>query len=289
MIPFDYIREWRSQAPWSDMRQVEQDLIISRAICDLFDGTRLQGKIAFRGGTAIYKLLFQQPMRYSEDIDLVQTQAEPIGETISTIRDALKWLGQCKSRQSQHSTRLYFAFTPETGPNTTLKLKIEINTREHNSLYGIKKYPFQMNCSWHEANAEIPSYELDELFGTKLRALLQRDKNRDLFDLYQGISQCSIDCERTVSCMEHYLKQSNQTISRAQAEERMLTKLHRNLTADVVPLLPVGVRYDNDVAVNAFNLVWTELITRISGKPWKLSEKMIFELRDSKFPNLLPS
>ncbi len=89
--------------------------------------------------------------------------------------------------------------------------------------------------------------------------------------------------------MEHYLKQSNQTISRAQAEERMLTKLHRNLTADVVPLLPVGVRYDNDVAVNAFNLVWTELITRISGKPWKLSEKMIFELRDSKFPNLLPS
>ena len=289
MIHFDYIQEWQSQAPWSDLRQVEQDLIISRVLCDLFNGTRLQGKIAFRGGTAIYKLLFQQPMRYSEDIDLVQMQAEPIGETISTIRDALKWLGQCKSRQSQHSTRLYFAFTPETRPNSTLKLKIEINTREHNNLYGIKKYPFQMNCSWYEANAEIPSYELDELFGTKLRALLQRDKNRDLFDLYQGISQCSIDCERTVSCMEHYLKQSNQTISRAQAEERMLTKLHRNLTADVVPLLPVGVRYDNDVAVNAFNLVWTELITRISGKPWKLSEKIIFELRDSKFPDLLPS
>ncbi len=79
MIPFDYIQEWQSQAPWSDLRQVEQDLIISRAICDLFNGTRLQGKIAFRGGTAIYKLLFQQPMRYSEDIDLVQMQAEPIG------------------------------------------------------------------------------------------------------------------------------------------------------------------------------------------------------------------
>ena len=69
-------------------RRSEQDLIICRALCDLFNAPALAGKIAFRGGTAIHKLLFKQPLRYSEDIDLVQTQAEPIGPTVDAIRDA---------------------------------------------------------------------------------------------------------------------------------------------------------------------------------------------------------
>jgi len=73
LIPAAYIQEWSHKAPWPDLRQVEQDLIITRALCDLFLSPTLSGKIAFRGGTAINKLLFQQPLRYSEDIDLVQT------------------------------------------------------------------------------------------------------------------------------------------------------------------------------------------------------------------------
>lgn len=78
MIPAAFIRQWATHAPWPDLRQVEQDLIICRALCDLFGHPKLQGKIAFRGGTAIHKLLFEKPLRYSEDIDLVQLQPEPI-------------------------------------------------------------------------------------------------------------------------------------------------------------------------------------------------------------------
>ena len=289
MIPLNYIQEWRNHAPWSDMAQVEQDLIISRAICDLFNCNRLQGKVAFRGGTAIHKLLLQRPLRYSEDIDLVQTQAEPIGQTIDAVRESLNWLGRCRTRQSEHTTRLQFAFVPETFPGTTRNLKIEINTREQNNLYKIKKYPYWMNCTWHEANTEIHSYEPAELFGTKLRALLQRNKNRDLFDLYQGIEQCLLNFEKTVLCLEHYLKINDQTISRAEAEQRMLKKLYGNLTDDVAPMLPYGVQFDNNLALDAFNFIWSELIARISGEPWKVSEKVIDELRNSKYPSLLAS
>ena len=85
MIPNTFLQEWSAHAPWPDPRQVEQDLIICRALCDLFSSEPLQGKIAFRGGTAIHKLLFKKPLRYSEDIDLVQTQAEPIGEMVDGI------------------------------------------------------------------------------------------------------------------------------------------------------------------------------------------------------------
>ncbi len=83
MIPRAYLQEWSAKTPWPDPRQVEQDLIICRALCDLFNDPFLAGRIAFRGGTAINKLLFRQALRYSEDIDLVQTQAEPIGGSVS--------------------------------------------------------------------------------------------------------------------------------------------------------------------------------------------------------------
>jgi hypothetical protein len=82
MIPMAYLQQWSAFAPWPDLRQIEQDLIICRALCDLFSAPKLAGRIAFRGGTAINKLLFEQPLRYSEDIDLVQTHPEAIGETL---------------------------------------------------------------------------------------------------------------------------------------------------------------------------------------------------------------
>lgn len=147
MIPNSYLQEWSAKTPWPDSRQVEQDLIICRTLCDLFNDPFLAQRIAFRGGTAINKLLFRQPLRYSEDIDLVQTQAEAIGPTIDAIRRVLSWLGKCNRQQAGHSMHLVFRFAPEADAATNLKLKIEINTREHGSLLGIKEYPFEVGSA----------------------------------------------------------------------------------------------------------------------------------------------
>jgi predicted nucleotidyltransferase component of viral defense system len=287
LIPASYIQEWSNKVPWPDSRQVEQDLIITRALCDLFSSPALAGRITFRGGTAINKLLFHQPLRYSEDIDLVQTQSEPIGPTVDAIRDALSWLGQCNRRQTGHSMHLIFKFAPEADPETRLKLKVEINTREHESLYGIKSYPFEIDSRWYKKETEILSFEPEELFATKLRALLQRRKNRDLFDLHVGLKQLSMDADKLISCLEHYLSMEGKPISRAVAEQRMLEKLERSLIEDVAPLLPVGIQFNDDDALDAFNHVWTELVMRIKGDPWKLSGQVIEELRNGKMPNLL--
>ena len=287
MIPASYIQEWSNKAPWPDSRQVEQDLIITRALCDLSNSPALEEKIAFRGGTAINKLLFYQPLRYSEDIDLVQTQPAPIGPTINAVRDALSWLGKCNRSQTKNFTRLVFRFTPEAEPESTLRLKVEINTREHKSLYGIKRYPFEIDSRWYQAKTEILSFEPEELFGTKLRALLQRHKGRDLFDLYEGLKQLSMNLDKLIACFEFYSSMEGKHISRAVAEQRMLKKLGRSLTDDIALLLPADIRFDDEDAINAFNHVWTELITRIKGEPWKLAEQLINELRNGIMPNLV--
>ncbi len=286
MIPSTFIQAWRKTAPWTDSRQVEQDLIICRALCDLFSSPKLSGKIAFRGGTAINKLLFEKPLRYSEDIDLVQTQAEPIGETVNAIRDALSWLGDFNWKPASHSMHLFYKFNPEAAPDSTLKVKIEINTREHKNYLPLKNYRFEVNNDWHRAKVDIVSFEPEELFGTKLRALLQRRKNRDLFDLNEGLKHLSLDHDKLIACFDHYLSLQEQAISRAVAEQRMLEKLLQSLTEDIAPLLPAGITFTDDEALAAFGLVWSELIARISGEPWKRSEKVIEDLRKKK-PNLL--
>jgi predicted nucleotidyltransferase component of viral defense system len=287
LIPLSHIQEWSAVAPWPDSRQIEQDLIISRALCDLFNSPALAGAVAFRGGTAIHKLLFDRPLRYSEDIDLVQIRPEPIGDTIDAIRDALGWLGKCNREQAGHSTHLVFKFAPEAEPETRLKLKVEINTREHQNLFALRKYPFSMESRWHQAQTDIVSFEPEELFGTKLRALLQRRKNRDLFDLDLGLTQLSMDLGKIIASFEHYLALEGNPISRAVAEQRMLEKFTRSLTEDIAPLLPTGVRFEENDAVDAFGRIWKGLIVRMQGEPWKLSGQVIEELRRERVPLLL--
>ncbi len=197
------------------------------------------------------------------------------------------WPDARQLEQAGHSMHLVFKFAPEAEPQATLKLKVEINTREHDSLLGIRIYPFALANDWYEGVADVASFEPEEIFGTKLRALLQRRKNRDLFDLHRGLEQIAIDPEKLIACFEHYLALEGNFITRAVAEQRMLEKLTRSLTEDIGPLLAAGVRFSDDDAMLAFESVWTQLIARINGDPWKLTEKVIEELRTKRYPELL--
>ena len=97
MIPAAYITAWQQTSPWSQPYMVEQDLVISRALIELFSDEHIAQHLAFRGGTALYKLYLVPAARYSEDIDLVQVDTESIGSTLDQIRAVLNlWLGQPK-------------------------------------------------------------------------------------------------------------------------------------------------------------------------------------------------
>ena len=53
MIPQAHISAWRAVAPWLDDAKVEQDLVLSRAVVELFAAPDLAGGLAPRGGTAL--------------------------------------------------------------------------------------------------------------------------------------------------------------------------------------------------------------------------------------------
>lgn len=204
MIPQAYITEWSNNVPWQTNEQVEQDLVICRALTALFKDDFLAGHLAFRGGTALHKLYLSPQARYSEDIDLVQVKAEPIKETIDKIREVLAFLGEPKVKQKENNNTLIFRFESEMAL-IPIRLKVETNCREHFSVLGITKFPFAVESLWYNDSCEITTYQLEELLGTKLRALYQRRKGRDLFDLYTAITQKSLNLDQILRCYREYM------------------------------------------------------------------------------------
>ena len=268
MIPRDYITEWRERAPWSADFQVEQDLIVSRALVEIFSNAVLAGALAFRGGTALYKLYLTPPARYSEDIDLVQVAPGPAGPLMDGLRGVLDpWLGKARWKQSQGRVTFGYRFWSEDIPAMKLRLKVEINTREHFAVLGFTKRAFSVDSRWYSEMADIATFELDELLATKLRALYQRRKGRDLFDLAMGLADERSGAERIVAGFGEYMEREGGSVTRAMFERNLAGKIgDAQFNADMSALLRPGFEWR---PAEAAQMVFERLIRLLPGEPWK--------------------
>jgi predicted nucleotidyltransferase component of viral defense system len=278
VIPIMNITAWSTVVPWPEQRQIEQDLIISRAIIALFSNSLLSSELRFRGGTALNKLHFPQPLRYSEDIELVRTSVGPVGSILDEIRTTLEpCLGKDAHGASPVATKLVFKVPAEDG-GSDLRLKVEINLSEITAFDAPQAFDYRVENPWFSGAASIISFSREELIATKLRALLQRDKGRDLFDLAHALTVFdALNNERVVECFGLYLKQNGQTILRSEAEQRMFAKLSRGaLLTDLKPLLSSqeAERLNDQATKVAFQSVFSELIELIPGEAWSRTEEM---------------
>ncbi len=260
MIPEAAITHWRNVAPWPQDAQVEQDLIISRALIEIFQEPLLSEGLLLRGGAALHKLFVKPPRRYSEDIDLVQAAEGPIGPLLDAIRARLDpLLGTPRREFNPENVTLRYRMESEIPPVVRLRLKVEINTREHFSVFGAHSRPFSIRSPWFEGQAEIQTYALDELLATKLRALYQRRKGRDLFDLGIVLGMKAVDPRKVVQAFRQYLEAEGNSVSRDAFEKNLAAKVDSSpFNDDLRPLLVPGIRYE---AAKAAALVTDELLS----------------------------
>jgi len=166
MIPKAHIDAWRQKVPWQQDAQVEQDLIISRALVQIFSHDLLRDHLAFRGGTALHKLFIQPQARYSEDIDLVQLKEGPIKPILEALRDQLLFLGDKDDRQvdlSEHNCTVYYRFDTELPPPPSMRIKIEINTREHFNVLELLEQSFSVDNPWYRGTTDVVTFKPGEL------------------------------------------------------------------------------------------------------------------------------
>lgn len=108
MINRAAITQWNSHVPWNNNAQVEQDLIISRALVAIFSDEFLASQLAFRGGTALHKLYLSPQPRYSEDIDLVQINPGPIKPIMFRLGEVLDFLPDRVTKQKRYNNTMLF-------------------------------------------------------------------------------------------------------------------------------------------------------------------------------------
>jgi predicted nucleotidyltransferase component of viral defense system len=260
MILEDVIEKWAQQANWQTPAMVEQDLIISRALVCLFNDDKIKERLVFRGGTALNKLFLNPPSRYSEDIDLVKRKTGPVGDTLDKIRQLLDpWLGTPKRMLTARSAKLFYRYTNIQGKPS--RLKIEINVTERFQVLPLQEIPLSIASEWFQGDASILTYDLDELMATKLKALYQRKKGRDLFDLWLVLRDNMVDCEQVIDIFQKYCDKDNTPITGMLFNQNMaVKKLDKEFGMDIKALLPHGTNWNFD---EAFDFVMEKLINRI--------------------------
>ena len=120
---------------------------------------------------------------------------------------------------------------------------------------------------WFSGKADIVTYNLPEILGTKLRALYQRKKGRDLFDLDFSLNHPEFDGDLLIEAFEAYMAFGDTPATRAQFEANMAAKItDAPFLTDVPPLLRTGVVH---VPKAAWSRVHRALVRRLPGDPWK--------------------
>ena len=206
MIPRAAIVEWGTHTPWPSEDDIEQDLIMSRLMVEIAVDPVLGTEFLMRGGTCLHKLHLPEALRYSEDLDYnrrTNTGIKPFVDAVEAVAKKVGLRVQSVERGGQMVTiQLDIESTSGLRP---IRIKVETNIRETKPCFPIIKAPLNVKSSWWSGHADVPTFEVAELMGTKLRALYQRSKGRDLFDFWLVLTQTKTDEERVVAAFQHYM------------------------------------------------------------------------------------
>ena len=224
MISAQEIADWRAMAPWNTDDMVEQDYLICRAVAAIFEDKFLAGQVAMRGGTVLHKGHLSPAGRYSEDIDLI-------------IRNT-------------HS------YSPSSEEAAIGHLKVEVNVNEQKSFYPLVKISIDVpDNNGRVRQTVVESYDVDEMLGTKMRALLQREHGRDLFDLWWAVERAKthptlrVNPVRVGAAFRFYMAQEGSPFSAADFERELARRMRsRKFLKDMDGYLPKGGTYDPNLA-----------------------------------------
>jgi predicted nucleotidyltransferase component of viral defense system len=142
-----------------------------------------------------------------------------------------------------------------------LRLKIEINTREHFTKYGYKELSHKVESEWFAGDCKINTFIIEELLGTKLRALYQRSKGRDLFDLWFAISNSNLEIQKIIECFKFYMEHEKHSVSSSEYISNMEMKVEDSeFQGDVEGLLKPDIKYDE---LKAWQIIRDLIINKI--------------------------
>jgi len=265
VIPQAYLNEWATRAPWPQQHQVEQDLVLSRLIVEIAQHELLGEELAFRGGTCLHKLHLPKQLRYSEDLDYVRRTHSGVKPYLTALREVAGTVGLVEHGTAQSGQMVHIVFdAPATNAPGPIRVKIETNIAETEPFIPRITLPYAVESRWWSGQADVNTFRLEELMSTKLRALYQRRKGRDLFDLWHVLNDMHVDDALIANGLAHYM--GDDVFGYRELSTNLAAKLeHPEFTADLDLLTTdAPARYDIRLAAD---LIMERLGSRLAGAP----------------------
>lgn len=254
---------------------VEQDFLICQAVAAIFEDKFLKDQVAMRGGTVLHKAHLSPASRYSEDIDLVLTGDRPashikkaltrvlrplLGEPVESVVADIQLTVRNLVAKSK-IIRSTYMYDPASKEAALASLKVEVNTNENKSYFPLVAVKVQVPAAGGGTrDVDVMSYDLDEMLGTKLRALLQREHGRDLFDItwawnvLQKTGAASVvDPVRVGEAFRFYMEQEGSSFDAANIRKELERRMSSNkFLKDMDGYLAAGQTYSPHAAYQQF-------------------------------------
>jgi predicted nucleotidyltransferase component of viral defense system len=260
------ILEHQQAVPWPNLRQVEQDLLLCQSMIALFNDDFLQSQVAMRGGTLLHKVHLAPASRYSEDIDLVifgdrpddhiskairRVLGDVLGKPTFSAWEDIKLAVRNAVKPSKVLRETYHVQSIADPGGKPLEIVVEVNATERTPYKEIAQLPFELKLRNQTHQAMIRGFDIHEMLGTKMRALFQRTRGRDLFDLYWALTKLTepVDPAGIIDAFQHYMDQEKSEAGRNDFIDALSIKLtDKGFLSDMTPLLRTGLTYDPKIA-----------------------------------------
>ncbi|OGP55663.1 MAG: hypothetical protein A2Y65_02810 [Deltaproteobacteria bacterium RBG_13_52_11] len=281
----DFSREFSLSA-----NVIEKDYVIGWMLAGISDHSELGSNWVFKGGTCLKKCFFET-YRFSEDLDFTLTNSEHLNHTflVNAFKKISEWIYDKAGIEIPRETISFEIYKNPRGGISAQgrigyrgpmqprgdppRIKLDLTTDEKVALDPSIREVHHPYSDRPDGGIHIQCYSFEEIFAEKLRALTERERPRDLYDVIHIYHHVEPNLDRTLvlstletKCAFKGIDVPKMDALENQPERAELKSEWANMLAHQLPVLP------------AFEQFWQELpevLKWLYGEAVKISQPTI--------------
>jgi predicted nucleotidyltransferase component of viral defense system len=233
---------------------IEKDYVLGWVLAGIFNYSVLGSSWAFKGGTCLKKCFFET-YRFSEDLDFTLSESEHLEQEflVSCFEEISQWVYEetgieipselirfevYQNNRGGFSAEGRIGYSGPLQPRGDLpRIKLDLTTDEILVLNPIVREVHHPYSDRPDKGIHITSYRFEEIFAEKIRALAERQRPRDLYDV--------------VHLYRHDDLVPNQSL--------ILSTLDRKCTFKKIPT-PTMETFQNQMAIAELEAEWENML-----------------------------
>jgi predicted nucleotidyltransferase component of viral defense system len=178
---------------------IEKDYVLGWLLAAIASEPRFADSWVFKGGTCLRKCYYET-YRFSEDLDftIINGGPETAEELVPALQSVADWLRgrsgidievtandvrRGRNRRGNATTVVRVAFRGPRNPPGLPKVKIDLTSDEVLAAPVVKRSILHPYSDATALSAQVTAYSIAELLAEKIRALVERCRPRDLYDV----------------------------------------------------------------------------------------------------------